>query len=116
MRLNISRMDSKGRVLIPYNLRDMFELDIGDELKISTNENKEIVAVPISRDVSKSLVKINKQLEKDGINILDSQIQVMKDKFEWSILADTYDRKNLRKLKKKLSMIQNVKDIKIDNK
>ena len=113
MRLNISKMDSKGRVLIPYSLRDMFGLDTGDELRLSTNNKKEIVAVPISDGVSKSLVKINKLLEKDGINILDSQIQIMKDNFEWSILADA-DSKSFRKLKKKISSIRNVKNIKID--
>ena len=108
-------MDSKGRVLIPSHLRNLFELNRGNELRLFTNEKKEIIAVPFTKNVSRSLKKISKVLEKDGVNILDSQVQVMKDKFEWSILADTNNNRNLKKLKKRISSIKNVKNVKINS-
>ncbi|MBI2971898.1 MAG: AbrB/MazE/SpoVT family DNA-binding domain-containing protein [Candidatus Aenigmarchaeota archaeon] len=47
MKINVTTMDSKGRISIPFHLRNLFGLDIGDELVIDMNEQKEIVLVPL---------------------------------------------------------------------
>lgn len=49
MGLNVIRMDSKGRISIPFFLRNLLELDYGDQLILETNGRKEITATPVNR-------------------------------------------------------------------
>ena len=41
------KMDSKGRVSIPFFIRNILELDHGDQLILKMNGKKEITATPI---------------------------------------------------------------------
>jgi len=46
MRSNIIKMDSKGRISVPFSLRNLFGINCGDKLILETNE-KEITATPV---------------------------------------------------------------------
>ena len=46
MRLNVIRMDSKGRISIPFFLRNLLELDHGDHLMLKMNGKNEITITP----------------------------------------------------------------------
>ena len=66
MGLNVIKMDSKGRISIPFFLRNLLELDYGDQLILKMNEKREITVTPVTKDgnllVSSpvgSLAKIN---------------------------------------------------------
>jgi len=66
MGLNVIKMDSKGRISIPFFLRNLLELDYGDQLILKMNEKREITVTPVIKDgnlrVSSpvgSLAKIN---------------------------------------------------------
>ena len=54
MRLNVIKMDCKGRISIPFSLRNLLELDSGDELILKMDGKKEITATPIVKDGSYS--------------------------------------------------------------
>ena len=48
MSSNIIKMDSKGRISLPFSLRNLMGLNSGDKLVLETNK-KEITATPVMK-------------------------------------------------------------------
>ena len=44
---NIVKIDSKGRMIIPFQLRDYLRLREGTQVIITNNENKELKIIPL---------------------------------------------------------------------
>jgi bifunctional DNA-binding transcriptional regulator/antitoxin component of YhaV-PrlF toxin-antitoxin module len=59
MGLNVIKMDSKGRISIPFFLRNLLEIDYGDQLILKMNEKKEITATPIAKDGNTRISSVN---------------------------------------------------------
>ena len=57
-------MDSKGRISIPFFLRNLLELDYGDHLILKMNGKKEITATPLSGDGNSNLSSSTKGFTK----------------------------------------------------
>jgi len=118
---NVVKLDSKGRIILPYHVREYMGLKEGVELLISNNEKKELRIFPLISgtaelrimmvDVPGSLSKILNMIAKYKIDILMSTSKtVEKGKIaEWNAIIDTSQCKDTRKLEaelKKMSVIK----------
>lgn len=55
---NVVRIDAKGRIIIPYHIRDYLGLKEGDELMLSNNEMREIRVMPLAEGAARVYVQI----------------------------------------------------------
>lgn len=120
MRLNTIKVDSKGRIAIPMHMRNLLNLDNGDELLLETSE-KGVKMCPISKGDSKILVNFNKNralsnvihlLKKMDIAILENQSELMEKGFFWSAVIDTKNA-NVGKIKKQIRSLSSVDNVSI---
>ena len=51
MKPNVSRMDAKGRISIPFSLRHLLRLEFGDKLVIDMTDH-ELVLIPVRKEES----------------------------------------------------------------
>ena len=122
---NIVKIDSKGRMIIPFQLRDYLRLKEGTQLIITNNENKELRIIPIVgntaylevmfKDDVGSLVKLINITSKHKADILMSTSKTIErgKLAEWNAIIDTSSC-DLQKLEEILSKLTIVKKIKID--
>ena len=118
---NVVKLDSKGRIILPYHVREYMGLKEGVELLISNNEKKELRIFPLISgtaelkimmiDVPGSLSKILNSIAKHKIDILMSTSKtVEKGKLaEWNAIIDTSQCKDTKKIEtelKKMSVIK----------
>jgi AbrB family looped-hinge helix DNA binding protein len=121
---NIVKLDSKGRLLVPYHIRELFDLDDGDEFVIITNSNREIKMLPLVKgnsaeltlqveDSPGSLAKITRTLAKFNASIILSQLKVIERGHlaEWHAFLDLTDSKNFRKMIAELNATKFVKSV-----
>ena len=127
---NVVRLDSKGRVLVPFHIRNQMELDDGIELVVVGNENKEIKLFPLIKgraatmhmlfsDSPGSLSKILDIISRSNIDIITSISRTLEkgELAEWSAIVDV-SRCNgsMKKLESRLSKMKIVKKIEVDEK
>ncbi len=100
---NISKLDSKGRLLIPSHIRKFLSVDEGTEVIIlPDNEKAEARILPLVRDKTAefritmadspgSLALIADTLAKYNVNVLMSKSRsIVKGKLaEWDLIVDT---------------------------
>jgi len=100
---NISKLDSKGRLLIPSHIRKFLSVDEGTEVIIlPDNEKAEARILPLVRDKTAefritmtdspgSLALIADMLARYNVNVLMSKSRsVVKGKLaEWDLIVDT---------------------------
>lgn len=110
MRIKVTRVDSKGRITIPFSLRKQLGLNYGDRFRIKTSRKDEVIVAPLSSEGAKidlmlrdyeHLEDITKILGKKKINIVNSEIKAIGKKLRWSATLN-YDG-NIKDLKKKIS-------------
>ncbi|MEM7816104.1 MAG: ACT domain-containing protein [Candidatus Aenigmatarchaeota archaeon] len=112
--VNITKMDSKGRILIPSHIREILDIEEGTEIIIIPNSEKsEARLLPLTKnntaeikirmtDSPGSLAGIAKMLEKHKISILMSKTRsIVKGKVaEWDMIVDiSNSSKQLDKIK-----------------
>jgi len=126
MRHNITKIDSKGRILIPFHIREYIGLEEGSEVVIINNGSKELKVFPLFKgrnaeihiimaDVVGSLGEIAKTIAKHNIDIIMGESKTIdRGKLaEWVVLADTTRCENIKRLRDDLKSLKIVKDVKI---
>ncbi|HLD49330.1 MAG TPA: hypothetical protein VJB11_03115 [archaeon] len=127
---NLVKLDSKGRILVPFHVRNQLELDDGMELVVVGNEKKEIKIFPLIKgkaatihvmfsDVPGSLSKILNVISGNNIDILTSISRTLEkgELAEWSAIIDiSRCNGNMKKLENNLSKLKVVKKIEVEEK
>ncbi|MEM7813922.1 MAG: ACT domain-containing protein [Candidatus Aenigmatarchaeota archaeon] len=127
-RHNIVTVDSKGRVLIPYHIRELLDIDIGSQFIIMSNYNGEIKMLPLRKgktaeihilmvDKPGSLTAITQALAHAEVDIVLSQSKTLERGHlaEWSAIADISECSSLKKLERELSKMPVVKRVIVNN-
>ncbi len=125
---NITRVDSKGRILIPIHIRKMLGADDGTEIMIIPEHDKsQVRMLPLVRDktaevrilmndVPGSLAHIADALAGHNVNIIMSESRtIMRGKLaEWDVIIDTSEANgSIDKLKGELEKSSNIKKVEI---
>ena len=124
---NIGKLDSKGRLLIPFYIRDYLDLNEDSKLMMINNGKKELKLIPIVegqnakiklqlKDIHGSLAEAAKVISGHNIDILMSKSKTIeKGKLaEWEAVIDTADfKKDLKELESQLNDLKIVKSVKI---
>jgi len=126
---NVVKLDSKGRIIVPFHIRDYLGLKEGNELIIVNNEKKELRIFPlingntahvriVMSDTHGSLAKIMGSLSKNDADILMSMSRTIeRGKIaEWSAIIDVSECKNTKKLESELSELDVVKKLEFERK
>lgn len=124
---NVVKLDSKGRIIVPFHIRDYLGLREGTELLVTNNEKRELKIFPLLNgktseirvmlsDVPGSLAKIVNIIAKHRIGILMSTSQtVEKGKLaEWSAMVDTSDCRDLKKMENQLLSLDVVRKVEVE--
>jgi AbrB family looped-hinge helix DNA binding protein len=124
--LNTVKIDSKGRMIIPFQLRDYLRLEEGTQMIITSNENKELRIIPLVGDTAYieitikddvgALAKIIDVTSKHKVEILTSTSRTIeRGKLgEWNAIIDTSSC-DIKKLEKTLLSMKSVKSVKINS-
>src|SRR3989338_1478691 len=103
---NIVRIDSKGRIIIPFHIRDYLGLKEGTELIVSNNGRKELKIFPLLENTAQveillsdtpgSLAKILDVLTTHNADILMSTSKTIErgKMAEWVAILDISECKN----------------------
>ena len=123
---NITRLDSKGRILIPIHIRRMLGANDGTEIVIIPEHNKgEVRMLPLIRDktaemkilmndVPGSLAHIADSLAAHGVNIIMSESRtITRGKLaEWEVIVDISEANgSVEKLKLELEKSNYIKKV-----
>ncbi|HLD83451.1 MAG TPA: hypothetical protein VI979_01195 [archaeon] len=124
---NIVKIDSKGRMIIPFQLRDYLRLREGTQVIITNNENKELKIIPlldstvyieiIFIDEPASLMKIIDVMARNKMDILMSTSKTIERRklAEWNAIADAASS-NLAKLEADMIALKGIKKFRVDTK
>ena len=124
---NVVKIDNKGRVIIPFHIRDYLGLEVGTELLVTNNEKREVKILPLTNgktseirvmlsDTSGSLAKVISTIAKYKIDVLISTSRTIeKGKLaEWSAMVDMSRCSNVKKLEKQLNSLDVVKKTEVE--
>jgi bifunctional DNA-binding transcriptional regulator/antitoxin component of YhaV-PrlF toxin-antitoxin module len=125
---NITRVDSKGRILIPIHIRKMLGADDGTEILIvPEHDGGHVKMLPLVRektaeirllmnDVPGSLAHIANALATHNVNIIMSESRtIIKGKTaEWDVIIDTSEANgNIDKLKTELEKSRDIRKVEV---
>ena len=119
---NVVKVDSKGRIIVPYHIRDYLGLDEGTELIVTNYEQKELRIFPLLKgtasidvlmtDAPGSLAKLLDAVSRNKAEILMSISKTIErgKLAEWNAILDISKskRKKLENEIKKLSVVKKV--------
>jgi len=107
---NVTKLDSKGRLLIPFHIRELLNLDENSEFLIMNNGTRELKILPLVEgqtaevsmlleDAPGSLSRATDLLAKKKIDIIMSQSKTIdKGKLaEWHAIVDISQCKDFKK-------------------
>jgi AbrB family looped-hinge helix DNA binding protein len=127
MKHNIVTLDTKGRILVPYHIRELLDLNTGSEFVIMSNYNGEIKLLPLIKgkatevrvlfeDKPGSLTRITEKLAKENVDIILSQSKVIERGHlaEWHAIADTSECAKAKSIDKLISRIPIVKKVSVN--
>jgi len=123
---NIVKLDSKGRLLVPFHIREYLDLKDGAEFIILNNEKRELKILPLIKgetaeirilmdDSPGSLAKIVDRLSSEGVDILMSQSKTIErgELAEYHAIADVSKVKDLKRITNDISHLKNVKKVEL---
>lgn len=126
---NIVKIDSKGRMIVPFHIRDYLGLEEGTELIVANNGKKELRIFPllngstariniIAAETPSSLQKIMDIVFKSRIDVLMSiSRSIERGKLlEWSAVVDTSNCPNMKKVEEALRKTKQVKNVEVEYK
>jgi bifunctional DNA-binding transcriptional regulator/antitoxin component of YhaV-PrlF toxin-antitoxin module len=126
---NIVKLDSKGRLLVPFHIREYLDLKDGAEFIVLNNEKKELKILPLTKgetaeikilmsDSPGSLAKIVDKLSDMNVNILMSQSKTIErgELAEYHAIADISQCKDVKKISNDVSHLKNVKKVEVTEK
>ncbi|MBI5635961.1 AbrB/MazE/SpoVT family DNA-binding domain-containing protein [Candidatus Micrarchaeota archaeon] len=112
----ITRVDSKGRVIIPSGFRELLRLKPNSQVLISLDQNennliitpsaeKQLVLMSIGlSDAPGSLAKLAQVLAKEGVDLVTTESRAVSraQNAEWLVTASAHSIKNVDEIRKKL--------------
>lgn len=124
---NVTRFDSKGRLLIPSHIRKKLKAEEGtDVVIIPDDEKRNVKIIPLVKgrtaeirflleDVPGSLSKVANLLSQSDLDIILSESKTLtKGKLaEWDVMVDVSGCDDLEELKKKALKLDDVKKVEI---
>jgi len=126
---NVVKVDSKGRVLIPYHMRELHNIDEGFEFVIFSTHRGEIKLMPMLKgrcadvkivhmDDPSILAKITNIMAKHNIGIVMSQSKAIERGYlaEWNALIDISECRNVKKFYSQISKMDMIKNVEIEEK
>jgi bifunctional DNA-binding transcriptional regulator/antitoxin component of YhaV-PrlF toxin-antitoxin module len=126
---NVTKLDSKGRLLVPFHIRELLNLDENSEFLIINNGNRELKVLPLLdgqtaelsmmiEDVPGSLSKAADLLAKKKIDIIMSQSKTLeKGKLaEWHAIIDISQCKDTKKVVEELKTSKFIKSVELRGK
>ncbi|MBI2971897.1 MAG: hypothetical protein HYY37_05750 [Candidatus Aenigmarchaeota archaeon] len=123
---NVVKIDSKGRITVPYHIRDYLGLREGAQLVLSSNEKKEFKVMPFLEGTSRislvisdkpgSLAKIVDVFSRHQCDILMSESRTLKrgSLVAWEAVIDVTRCKAPKRLEKDLAASGFVKKMRTD--
>jgi AbrB family looped-hinge helix DNA binding protein len=125
----VVKLDRKGRIILPFHVRDYLELKEGMEMLISNNEKNELKIFPLFtgktadikimlEDKIGSLNKILDVIEKNKMHILMSTSKTIEkgSLAEWSAIVDVSNLKDIKKMENELRSLDITKKLWIEKK
>lgn len=121
---NIVKIDSKGRMIIPFHIRDYLGLKEGTELIVTNNGRKELKIFPLLENTTQvevtlydkpgALAKILETVSQNKADILMSTSKTIErgKVAEWAAILDTSESKGTPKLLKDLNNLDVIKKVK----
>ena len=126
---NIVKVDSKGRILIPFHIRNYIELNENSEVMFVENGKKELKIIPILpgenatvtaviKDQPGSLAKLLDIVSNNNIDIIASRSKTLDahKNAEWSAMLDVTSCKDIKKFQQELSRLDTVEKVEVDAK
>ncbi len=123
---NIVKLDAKGRILVPFHIRQHLGLENDVELVVINNGTRELKLYPlvpgqsakinvIMKDLPGSLASVMNYVSANGIDVLMSESKtVEKGKTAtWHALVDISSCKDITKVKKDLKALANVDTVEV---
>jgi len=123
---NVVKVDSKGRILIPYNIRELHNIDESAEFVIFSTHRGDIRLMPMEKgkcadvkivhmDDPSILAKITTIMAKNSIGIVMSQSKALERGYlaEWNALIDISRCKSMKKFHEQISKMEMVRNIEI---
>jgi len=121
----VTKMDSKGRVLIPDHISKILKVDSGMEIVLAPDENgMGVKLLPLLRektaklrflirDSPGSLAEVAEFLSANRFSIIMSESRmIQKNKLaEWDVIVDTSQSGGVEKLRDRISGISAVKNL-----
>ncbi|MFH1420349.1 MAG: hypothetical protein ABIG30_00045 [Candidatus Aenigmatarchaeota archaeon] len=124
---NIVKIDSKGRILVPFHIRNYIDLDEDSEVMIINNGKKEIKIIPIVagenasmsamiKDTPGALAKTLDVLSKHKVDILASRSKTLeKGKHaEWSAILDVSQCKDIKKFHDEMKELDVIEKVEVE--
>lgn len=123
---NVVKVDSKGRIIIPFHIRDYLGLNEGTELLIINDEKRELRVLPLLEnasgitvtmtDVPGSLSSILNVLAKNSVDIITSLSKTLQKgkAAQWEAIVDVSKCRNAKRLERDLKKLKTVKKVSVE--
>src|SRR3989338_1548967 len=124
MRFYKTKVDTKGRVSLPMEIRNLVDMRYGDELVLETAGKRELVISPVTMrrantsvdivftDFSSGFMKAVKTLADAKADILRSESKTGTGSVRWNALVHM-NHSYLQRMTKRLEKIEEISDFKI---
>ena len=127
---NIVKLDSKGRIIVPYHIRDHLGIVEGQEVVITDNEHREIRIFPLMKgktavmhilmdDKPGTLSRIISIVAETNADIVSSISRTLQkgQSAEWTAILDTtHCNGEIKKLEKKIGRMKIIKKVEVEEK
>jgi AbrB family looped-hinge helix DNA binding protein len=123
---NIVRLDSKGRIIIPYHIRELLDIDEGAEFVILSHASGEIKMLPLIKgktaeinvvfqDTPGAMARIAEAMAKLKIDFIMSQSKTLERGHlaEMHAIVDVSNCRDLKKVSGYISAIDMIKKVEI---
>ena len=122
---NVVKVDSKGRIIVPYHIRDYLGLREGTEMLIINNEKRELRILPLFEnaseisviidDVPGALSSVLEVVSKNSVDIITSLSKTLEKgkTAHWEAIVDISRCKDIKKLENELKQTKVVKKAKV---
>ena len=122
---NIVKVDSKGRIIVPFHIRDYLGLREGTEMLVINNEKRELRILPLlenateisvlMEDTPGALVSVMETVSKNSVDIITSLSKTLEKvrTAQWDAIVDVSKCKDIKKLENELRQIKIAKKCKI---
>lgn len=126
---NVVKLDSKGRLIIPYHIRELLDVREGAEFAIVSNHNNEIKLMPLLKgrveeisllmsDTPGALARIMELIASKNADIVMSQSRSVERGVlaEWHAIIDINGCKDFKKLVNDVGRLDVVRKIEVEEK